>query len=33
MILSEIAILCLSENLSHIIVGGDFNTDFSKENE
>ena len=32
MILSEIAILCLRENASHIIVGGDFNTDFSKEN-
>ena len=32
MILSEIAILCLRENAYHIIVGGDFNTDFSKEN-
>ena len=29
MILSEIAILCLRENASHVILGGDFNTDFS----
>ena len=33
MVLSEISTLCLKENVSYIIVGGDFKTDFTRANQ